>query len=54
MSSMHNALATLVGNLITVVRLIDLPAGGCTTATEGFVNKFATYSMVGLSRTSMH
>lgn len=38
MSSMQNALATLVGNPITVVRLIDLPAGGCTTATEGFVN----------------
>ncbi|KAJ5957688.1 hypothetical protein N7501_011967 [Penicillium viridicatum] len=52
MSSMHNALATLVGNPITVVRLIDLPAGGCTTATEGFVNKFATYSMIPFGPTN--
>lgn len=50
MSSLHNALAILMGDPITVIRLIDLPdyrlaygpAEGSTTITENFVTKFAT------------
>lgn len=50
MSSLHNALATLMGKPVTVIRLIDLPAyrltcgpgNDSTTIGESFVNKFAT------------
>ncbi|KAJ5955958.1 hypothetical protein N7501_010237 [Penicillium viridicatum] len=50
MSSLHNTLAILMGDNITVIRLIDLrdyrlaygQAEGSTTITENFVTKFAT------------
>ncbi|KUM56974.1 hypothetical protein ACN42_g10223 [Penicillium freii] len=49
MSSLHNTLAILMGDPITVIRLIDLPdyrlaygpIEGSTTITEHFITKFA-------------